>query len=174
MRILMSIVLLGFSITTFAMHNDKDEYGINQRRMGEYYDYDTQGTRGDRIKHNIGHGTLKVMTAPFRGIRKGYRGIKHVVNGAKNHAEIFLTDAASIDGRRDDLRDVLEKWEHSDDLKTIMERERKKGNRFLFGLPHDAWKLLKATIYTAGFRLPRATWRGLKHAVIGTRDCIGL
>ncbi len=139
-----------------------------QKARREFYEYDVVGTRKDRIKRNIGHGAAKTVVAPFRAVRWTFRGIKRMIRSVSNNAEVFLTEAGGLQGEQRKLHQVLRGWEGSDDLKSIIDRERKKGRRFLFGIPHDAYQLLKDTLIAAGFRLPAAVFRGLHHLVVGT------
>jgi hypothetical protein len=168
MRIIFMLNLLIFGFPSLGHHKHGDEL---QR---EYYDYDIKGTRKDEVKHNIGHGLGVALTSPFRAVRFSYRGLRNVAHRAYHNAEIFFSDSASINGDQRRVHSVLRGWENSEDLEAILEREHRKGHRFLFGIPYDAYRLLKDMLMAAGVYLPRAGWRALRAAVMGCLDLSGV
>lgn len=167
MKWFLSVFVAIFCATSFASPHHHHE-------KKRYYGYDTEGTAKDRIKHQVGHGALFIIKSPFLLIHKGLRGGRSAVRYVRDNVEIFLSDAASVNGDREKLHNVLVAWENSDDLRTIMENERRHGRKFLFGIPSDAWKLLKNVLHTAGFTLPRATWHTIKSVIFGSRDMVGV
>lgn len=170
MKNLFSAIIFFGCVSAFA----HDHNNVKESRIGEYYEFDTEGTKGDRVGRQLRHCTCKTITAPFRSIRFCYRKTKHLLRAARNNAEtVLMNDAAHIDGHSK-IREVLDNWEMSPDTKEIIENDREAGSNCMFGLPQGAWKLLKSALHTAGFKFPRAVWRTIRSFGRGSADCAGI
>lgn len=158
------IVIVMASPSTFA-HHDKVNPGL-------FYEYDTEGTRCDQAFRKIGSCTKAVIKAPFQAVEFCYDTTKSTLSRIAHEIELFLSDSRSVAGKRVELRKALADWQ-ADPLveEYYMEQDRNAGTNVLLGVPRGAWELLKNTLYTAGFRIPRATMRTLKSMISGTCDC---
>src|SRR5580692_7412400 len=116
MKTLLAIAIAIFSIASAAVdfqeHHDEKR---PEKARREFYEFDVVGTRGDRIRRNIGHGTVKVLISPFLAIQWSYRGIRRMCRSVSSKSEVFLTEAGSMQGEKRKLHEVLRGWEGSDD-----------------------------------------------------------
>lgn len=142
------------------------------KEIGEYYEFDTEGTRFDQFRHAITFHTKRVVKIPFRVTRFGFHTTKNIIKRSLREIELFLSPSRSIHGRRTQLREALGEWATDPMVENyLLERDRAAGRNLLLGIPNDVATLLRNSLYSVGIRLPRSAWRTLRSFARGTFDC---
>lgn len=155
----------------FAMEHDH----IDKDRIGEYYEFDLVGTRRDKIKRELGFHSKRAFKAPFKLTATCYRHTRQGLQSALHSVEMFLSDSRTINGNRRAYKNAVSEFEESAMVHNYYAHDLEhQDSSCMFGLPQGLWRLFKSTLYTAGFRLPRATWHTIKSIFHGTCDCLNI
>jgi hypothetical protein len=166
MRITCRFILLlyvGFSSGMVAGHEHI------KMPLGEFYEYDIEGDRGERIRHEISFHTKQVIKAPFKAIGWCCYTSKSGLKKMSISIEQYLGASRGMNGRREELTYAMTEWEHYVGEHPGHEGDQK---RFLFGLPEDAFAALRRILYAAGFEFPRATLQTVRRFLRGVNDCL--
>lgn len=162
---LVFIWVFAFSWSAFSSDHAKVAH------PGEYYEFDTK----DGAEKKMGHVAKEIVAAPYRGMRYVCRKSKSVTTSIINAIEQFLSDSRSVNGDRQKLKKNLDEWGADYAFENYYERENKDmESACCFGMPKASMTALKRILYTAGFTLPKATWRTIKNIGRGTKDCAGV
>lgn len=161
------IALLLFCGAGLAKH---DHY--SEKQIGEYYEFDIEGTRGDQVRRAVTYHTKQVIKAPFHAVGFVYRTTTGAVKRSLKEIELFLSDSRSVTGKRRQLKQALGEWAVDPMVEGyLIEHDRDAGSNCFLGIPSAALKLLKNSLYSVGIALPRGTWRTIKSFAQGTCDC---
>jgi hypothetical protein len=140
------------SLSAFAMHGD-----VKESQRGEYYEFDIEGGRGDKIRREMSYHTIQIIKAPFKIVRKCVHTGKDAVRTGVHGIESFLRDSGGIDIDDPKFRRAMSDFETQAYSYYDLDRNEERP-------PYTLGKILKNILYTAGFVLPRATWRIVKNS----------
>lgn len=150
----------------------KSHHPYKTSQIGEYYEYDLED-HDKKITREFCFHTKQVLKTPFKAVSFCYRGGKSVIKKVRRSIELYLSDSRSIKGRRRELKKALSDWEGEMHFTNFYAKASKQDDTHcLYGLPQGAYKALKNILYTAGFRLPRATLRVVRDIIHGACDCL--
>lgn len=141
------------------------EYYKNGQK-GAYYEYDLAGSPKERFlrekSHSIGHSIKRPAKILYRTGKRGYKGL----NKGKTLLEHYLKGSAKNAEQQQKLAQGLADWESI--LQQPPKDARKKTPQGLLYMPHEAWRLLKYSLYLVGFALPRGLKKGAKNIIYNT------
>lgn len=165
-----NIILLTIAWPNFAGGH---EHEMKKSQVGEFYEYDIEGSHSDQVKREVGYHTKQVIKAPFKFVGKCYRTSKSAIKGALHSIELFLSDSRSINGKRQNFKNAVSDFEGSAAFNDYYNHENdREGSHCMFGAPNALWKVFKNFLYTAGFVFPRETWIIMKSIFHGTCACV--
>lgn len=137
-------------------------------QIGEYYEYDLEGTPKERDRRKARYHARKTIKAPFKASRALFHVSKKTLKKTSRLIKNYLSGKKGTYKGSGDLNKALTTWEGAlgfDPRGSSAERSRHEG---MFFIPHELWRLLKYSLYVAGFRLPRAIKKELIKMVYGT------
>ena len=129
-------------------------------QIGEYYEYDIEGSPRDQLFKKYRRRSKKILFTPLgisrQGLGLGRKGLKKI-----SHAvEIYLSGH-----KQNNINKALSDWEGA---LSFDPGEKSKSAPGLLYAPREIWRLLKYSLYLAGFRLPREVMKKIKDLVYGT------
>lgn len=156
-----AIILL---FTAFGLAAEREYYKKGQ--IGEYYEYDVEGTPRHRAfrnhEHHLSQGIKKPVKAMIKTGHYGHMGLKR----GKTLLENYLKGTAQDEHQQQKLTKALSDWETA--LTANRQHKAPKSPPGLLYAPQEAWRLFKYSLYLAGFALPRSLKRGAKNIVVNT------
>lgn len=145
---------------------------FSDKQIGEFYEFDLVGTRGDQVRRAVTYHTKQVIKAPFQAVGFCFHTASAAVSHTLKEIELFLSDSRSLTGKRRQIKEALGEWAVDPIVEGyLIEHDRDAGTNCFLGIPSAALKLLKNSLYTVGIALPRGTWRTIKSFARGTCDC---
>ncbi len=166
---LFTIALICFSTVAWAK---KDH--LNEKNLGQYYVFDTEGSKKDQIRHEIMYHSKQIIKAPFKAVGYCFRKGRYAASRSLHEIELFLSPSRSVHGHREQVHQALESWSMHPEVENYLERDRDASKNILFEIPKNVAALLKNSLFAVGIRLPRAAFRTLKSFVHGAGDCTRL
>lgn len=155
------IIFLAFAWGATAEH---DYYKKGQ--IGEYYDYDVEGSPRKRVindhAYSLSHALKKPVKALDKSAHVSYRALKQ----GSSLLEKYLKGTAQDAKQQQKLAHALTDWETA--LSANIKARATKSSPGLLYAPKEAWRLFKYSLYLAGFALPRALKRGAKDIIVNT------
>jgi hypothetical protein len=154
-------------IIFFGAFTAQAEYEYyKQGLIGEYYEYDVEGSPRMRSfrnkKHVVGHVVKKPFKASWKASKYSYAGVKR----GSRLLERYLKGSAHDEHEQQKLARALTEWETA--LAMSTEHKKSKSPQGLLYVPCESWRLFKYSLYLAGFALPRALAKGAKNIVYNT------
>lgn len=137
-------------------------------QIGEYYEYDLEGTPKERDRRKARYHARKTMMIPLKVGTGVFRVSIKAIKKTSHAVEAYLRGKKRPYTRGGDLNKALTTWEGALRFDPRGPSSNPKRHEGLFFIPHESWRLLKYSLYLAGFRLPRATKKVLKNMVYGT------
>ena len=138
-------------------------------QIGEYYEYDIEGSAKDQALRKFRRKSKKVLMAPLKVSWRGVIRGKKTLKKTSQAVEAYLSGHKMPYAKRVNLNKALTDWEGAlnFDPNGLGEEKTKSAPGLLY-IPREAWRLLKYSLYLAGFKLPRETARKVKDMVYGT------
>lgn len=148
-------------------HADQESYKPGD--IGEYYEYDNEGTPKERARRQHKQQLGRAIKKPFKGIYHGVKISKKSLGKTKNALENYLKGPLNED-EKIKLNRALTDWEIA--LGSGVFNQQAKNPQGLTYVPKEAWRLFKYSLYKLGFSLPRSLKSGAKNIVYNT--CSGI
>jgi hypothetical protein len=147
-------------------------------KLGEYYEYDVEGTPKERARRRAKHRVARVIKTPIKYGARGAVLFAKAMKKSLRRLEEYLHGPMS-DSERAKLGQALTDWETA--MGAYPKRHDLRKPEGLSYVPIHAWRLFKYSLYKVGFSLPRSikravkksfyhTFGGLSAHVLGHRD----
>lgn len=152
-------------IALVAAHAWSEPRHLSNKELGEYLEYDLEGSKRAIIRRELSYHTKQIIKAPFKATRWVSRRVVRGIRGAVVSVRGFFSESRSVSGRRADISRALDDWQsqlYYNDYHNLEGRDRQVS---LLAIAGDSWFLLRRSLYTAGVILPRESWRTLKAGV---------
>jgi len=159
--------LYKFLIAAFVMSNGASaEYmPFKQEQIGEYYEYDIEGTPKDQALRKYRKKSTKIVISPLKASLRGARISRKALKKTFRAVEAYLSGHKKPYNHEKNLQKGLSDWETA---LSFAPKEKSKTAPGMLYIPREAWRLLKYSLYLAGFRLPRESAKMVKNMVYGT------
>ena len=152
------LLSLFFCGTTFAKDPMKD--------LGEYYEYDTEGSQNDQIRREVLHGCKTVASLPFKAVKLSGRKTKKLIKSMVSEIKslIMLHDQKH---NKKKINSALSNWENI----MVHDHTLRHGNlskkQALTYFPTKAFDTLQSILFNVGISLPISVFRSIKGAIYG-------
>ena len=155
--------------TSVSQKIDAEPMPYKKNQIGEYYEYDIEGSAKDQAFRKYRRKGEKILIAPLKASWRGVIISKKALKKTSQAVEAYLSGRKAPYAQRRNLNKALTDWEGALSFDARgRQGEKSKSTPGLLYIPREAWRLLKYSLYLAGFKLPRKTAKKVKDMVYGT------
>jgi hypothetical protein len=137
-------------------------------QIGEYYEYDVEGSKHAQKRRKARYRAKKITFAPAKSSWHGLKNTHKIIKKTSHALEAYLRGEHQNYNKKN-LNKALTDWEGALRFEPHGHRSYKKhSSQGPLYVPRESWRLLKYSLYQAGFRFPKAVKKTLKNMVYGT------
>lgn len=158
--------VLAVVVTSFALKATTEHEYYKQGRIGEYYEYDVEGSQRRSALHKMGYQVKISLKRPAKFMWNSGKQSCRAIRVAKNMLEQYLRGATKNEEEQQKLSKALTDWESI--MTNMPSLNNSKSPQGLLYVPYESWRLFKYSLYLVGFALPRGLKKGAKNIIVNT------
>jgi hypothetical protein len=130
--------------------------------IGEYYEYDLEGSAHKKARKKARYRSKKIASSFYTKSHRVKKS-RHKLRKISTLLENYLSNT-----HKQNIHKTLNNWHQMLDLNLVNYQRRHHSSPGPLYIVRESWRLLKYSLYIAGFRLPRAVKKTLKNMLYGS------